>query len=550
MATNVRNVQPLPAPAGLVVNVSSRWGVWLLTITAVALTAARIWTLESPDPNRSGPFLSANDRSRWCTIRSLVEYRTYAIDAVIQGSGGERWDTIDKVYHAGSDGHMHFYSSKPPLWPTFLAGQYWLLRQGTGADLEEDNFLLARWLLILNNATALGIFVWLVGRISESLGANSMTTLYLAAAAAFGTSLTTFAVTLNNHLPAAVLVALSCWLLIQIWQQGGNVWAFALMGGSAAAAATLELPATGWLAMCLGISCLRSPWKWGVGALPAAATIAAAFFYSNYVAHGTWKPAYDFRGDGRVVATIDGDFADELNRGVLPKALVAAAQRERATLGSQIIEDAPVAPGDGIDVEQNQRQRWIVNRDRPDQWVITRDTESRSYQIRLWANWYDFEGSYWLSSNDNISKIDRGELDQRLYVLHMTVGHHGVLSLTPIFLLSLGGVVLLASSPRYGIRLIAVGSIALTLVVFAFYVTRPAIDRNYGGRTSGLRWVFWLYPLWLMWMVPLLDSIALRRTGRLVTSLLLGISVFSAALAWSNPWWHPWLSTWMHWGWE
>ena len=58
------------------------------------------------------PFLSANDRSRWMTIRSLVEHGTYEIDEIV---GQPTWDTIDMVQHRGRDGELHLYSSKPPL---------------------------------------------------------------------------------------------------------------------------------------------------------------------------------------------------------------------------------------------------------------------------------------------------------------------------------------------------------------------------------------------------------------------------------------------------
>ena len=67
------------------------------------------------------PFLSANDRSRWMTIRSLVEYGKYEIDDI---RGQPNWDSIDEVKHMGRDGQMHFYSSKPPLLATLIAGEY------------------------------------------------------------------------------------------------------------------------------------------------------------------------------------------------------------------------------------------------------------------------------------------------------------------------------------------------------------------------------------------------------------------------------------------
>ena len=37
----------------------------------------------------------------------------------------------------------------------------------------------------------------------------------------------------------------------------------------------------------------------------------------------------------------------------------------------------------------------------------------------------------------------------------------------------------------------------LTIVVLAFYTWNPKA-RNYGGSTQGLRWLFWMIPLWLL----------------------------------------------------
>ena len=38
------------------------------------------------------------------------------------------WDTIDMVKHDG-----HLYSSKPPLLPTLMAGEYWLIYRLAGS---------------------------------------------------------------------------------------------------------------------------------------------------------------------------------------------------------------------------------------------------------------------------------------------------------------------------------------------------------------------------------------------------------------------------------
>src|SRR6476659_10396431 len=87
------------------------------------------------------PFLSANDRSRWMTIRSLVERGTYEIDEIV---GQPTWDTIDMVQHKGRDGQLHLYSSKPPLLATLLAGEYWLFHEFGGATLRDYPYEIGR----------------------------------------------------------------------------------------------------------------------------------------------------------------------------------------------------------------------------------------------------------------------------------------------------------------------------------------------------------------------------------------------------------------------
>ena len=143
-----------------------RWSLYLLLIAmALSSLTARIMRVESSDKKHPSPFLSANDRSRWCTIRSLVDEGTYAIDDVIFDAQGKRirgWHTIDLVRHAGADGQEHYYSSKPTLMPTMFAGVYWTIKQVTGATLENKTFYVARLMLLLVNVLPLGIALWLL----------------------------------------------------------------------------------------------------------------------------------------------------------------------------------------------------------------------------------------------------------------------------------------------------------------------------------------------------------------------------------------------------
>src|SRR6266704_3362502 len=61
--------------------------------TTVLYSPAKAWPKNRPPHT---PIFSANDRSRWCTVWSLVERGTYQIDEIIKVRG---WNTIDKGRH-------------------------------------------------------------------------------------------------------------------------------------------------------------------------------------------------------------------------------------------------------------------------------------------------------------------------------------------------------------------------------------------------------------------------------------------------------------------
>ncbi len=441
------------------------------------------------------PFLSGNDRSRWCTLRALVEPdmrvpgAPYAIDRVIQQPN---WDTIDMVKHDRRyeppegplpqlkpgdrirdwDGRQvggHLYSSKPPLYPTLLAGVYWAVHKATGETLGTQPYLIGRTILIISQWLPMLVYFVLLTRLIDSFGSSDWGRVFAAGAGIFGTFLTTFSTVLNNHLPAAVCVLISLYAWVQIERAGRRHWGwFATAGLFAALAVANELPAAAWAAAVMAALIYRA-WKPTLCAfVPAAVIVAIAFFATNWIAHRTIVPPY----------------------------------AQRTTEGG-------------------------------------------------WYNYtYIRQGrvieSYWL----NPVGVDQGEPHWPTYALHVLVGHHGIFSLQPIWLLAAVGLGLwLVRSSPGDQRLVAAAIVVVSLVCIAFYLAQPVPNRNYGGMTCGLRWLFWFSPLWTLAIVPAADACAPRRWLRGLAYLTLTVSVLSVSYPTWNPWTHPWLTNAMaYWG--
>ena len=276
----------------------------LLALTALGAAAGRIMQVRASTGET--PMLSANDRSRWCTIASLVNEGTYAIDSVIERRDPQtkrrHWYSIDMVRHRAGDGQEHSYSSKPPLLPTLLAGEYWVINKTLGLDIVENPFYVMRAMLIFTNGLLLLCYFWLMAGLIERLGVTDWGRMVAFAIVTWGTLISTYAVTLSNHLPAAVAVLAAVTLAVRI-QQSRDVSAGTCLGAGLAAgfAVANELPALSLLALLGAWILWQSPIKATLWYASGCLVVALAFFGTNYAAHGTWKPAYAHRHDGEVL---------------------------------------------------------------------------------------------------------------------------------------------------------------------------------------------------------------------------------------------------------
>ncbi|QEG41999.1 hypothetical protein [Roseimaritima ulvae] len=511
----------------------------LLMLIALGIVAGRIAVVSSA--NGLTPFLSANDRSRWCTVASLVEDGTYRIDRQMQLTARDpkikrdvrTWQTIDRVRHQGTDGIYHDYSSKPPLLPTMIAGIYAAAYQVTGMSLTDYPMYMGRLVLALTNLPLLWLFLAPTLSLIHRSGRSKWGRVFCGAATCFGTMLLPFAVTLNNHLPAAAAAAVSLWVLADAGRVQRVSWMLVagLAGGMLAAN---ELPALCLLVLFAVIALWRSPSAWLLGYLPGVLVVAAGFFGTNWIAHQSLRPPYAHRGNGDLIAELDAAEA--------PAKLPDIAK----------IREALIAGGETIDermglLQSHREGRYMAATESGNQrYAVVR--EGSRWQLRHWDDWYEYEGSYW--TGDGRSGVDLGEPSRAVYILHTTLGHHGLFSLTPLWLLSIVGAVYWLADEDGNRRALAMAICLASLVCLVFYWMRPLIDRNYGGVSAALRWMMWFAPLWLWLMVPAADRMAKFGGLRYLGGGLLMLSVFSASTALQNPWQHPWLyRIWDYLGW-
>lgn len=557
------------------------WSIyWILIACSLAMICGRITTVRNFRSAEPTPIFSANDRSRWSAIHSLVDYNQWHIDDAIASDGPLNWDTIDKVQHVGSDGEMHSYSSKPPLHTVMVAAAYSALKLATGWTIDSQPFAVVRTLLLVFNGGCWFLLLVFLAKTIDCISVRDWSRYFILACAGFGTLLGSFAITLNNHLPAAAFTMVAVYSISKIMRPRttrlpqATTSTFLWAGLSAALAATFEMPALLMLVI-LGLLCLlRSPTRTLLAFVPPVILVAACFFAANWYCHGDWKIPYAHRNDGQIMATVElseaerDDVMSQLDRGQLPPFLNArlaesALQSPTDSWSSFLVrkDNVPkgrelafsVHPGDWA-VPVGVR-RWVLKeKSSPLQFAIrfdrygfldaldTEDSAEPVMSVHRWSNWYEYPGSYWLASaRADRSLVDQGQPDRFVYLFHCLIGHHGIFSLTPFWILAFAGLLALPFAGRYQLRWLGLVAMVISIVVLTFYVTRPAIDRNYGGVSSGLRWMFWLIPMWLVAMLPVVDWLGQSRWGRALCLVLLVAGVLSASYGATRPWVHPWL---------
>jgi hypothetical protein len=244
---------------------------------------------------------SPNDASRWNTVYSLLARGSYAFSADDDVS----WRAVPKE-HIENPQQIpplptmdmvkigdRFYSSKPPLLPTCVAGVSWVVQEVSGKTFTHDPRFISRATLIIIQVIPFGILLIIlrshIFRFTDSDFARN----FSMGAASMATLLTPWTISLNNHIVAAVTGMVALHAAMRIWYDGRRNWYwFSLAGFFSVFTMTIELPA-GLLVIFLFFALLYKDWRrtmlFGatIGLIPLA-----AFFYTNYLAFDSVLPVY------------------------------------------------------------------------------------------------------------------------------------------------------------------------------------------------------------------------------------------------------------------
>jgi hypothetical protein len=386
----------------------------------------------------------ANDGSRWNTVWSLTNGKGYIIDEA-------PYSTIDKVRRDG-----HFYSSKPPLMPTTLAGLAWAIRAATGWAIPHQAHIVNRVILLLVNILPFCLLVVLYGRLLERMQVGLAARLFCILIASFGTYLTSYSVALNNHTQAAWAAFFALYCAIRILYDRQTAWRyFALCGLFSAWTVANEMIAVVFALLLMGLLFKSSPRQTLKFFVPPAAIVAVAYFCTIYISTGGFLP----------------------------------------------------------------------------------------YYLYFNTDYYQYDGSYWRAPRG----IDAASEPKWFYLFNLLLGHHGVFSLTPVFLFAFYGML----QRKLALEAIQRLGLFLSAGALIFYTFRT---NNYGGVCQGARWLFWLIPFWLISLAPVIDRHFHSRKFRAFAVVALLLSIMSASHALSGnrdkgrpgPWSPSWVQILMH----
>lgn len=250
--------------------------VWVAVLLMAASLMMVLWHLQPTSKKNS------NTGSRFATVESIVDYGTYSID-----KSSYRF-TIDKVQINGK-----YYSSKPPLLPTYAAGFYWAFEKVTGktfAKNESDTVEFCTfWTGWLSHLVTLLYFFAFCRRlftrpIAILAALSSVCFSYLGAG---------FATTMNNHSAAAAFALAGFYHAYRARTEAEKpLRHYVFSGLFLGFLPGLDLPSS-IISAAIGLYLLTHDYKRTLLAfLPAALPGIGTHLYLTHMATGSFLPVY------------------------------------------------------------------------------------------------------------------------------------------------------------------------------------------------------------------------------------------------------------------
>ena len=258
----------------------TRQGSQFAIFEYMVIAAAAVFLLIMTSPNPTG----TNTKSRLATVERLVHAGTFCIDESC-------FETIDQVYVDG-----RFLSSKPPVLPTLMAGEYWVLYHVFGYDIrdEEESRVVIKILTLTFMGLPFIVYLLLLRTALNWYIKDGAVRLVMLIAGAFCNHAMGMAITVNNHVPAgATLFAAGFLCLGLVYEKIPRrpLW-FVVAGLLIATASILEFWCLLFVPFFLVYLVSRTGWRslgWCVlGVLPMAVLHLAL----TYGTLGTFLPAY------------------------------------------------------------------------------------------------------------------------------------------------------------------------------------------------------------------------------------------------------------------
>ncbi|QDT13383.1 hypothetical protein [Planctomycetes bacterium K23_9] len=461
-------------------------------MATAALLFAFIGIVTVDVPSNEASFLNANERGLWSTVSVMAD----GVDA----TKSDAWQEV-----AAEPACVESQDSPSPF-ASMVAASYQVVKKAFRFSLDDQSVVTTRIVLALVNLPLLAVFFAATIFTIDRVGCTKWSRFTAAAATCFATMLLPLSASLNYQLPAAAATAATLWLYMHVsdrlehsYQPSHRIWVAA--GFTATMAAAFQFSA----------ALMLVPWLLLFGRLDheeirrflTGSAIAGAFFVCSWIVYFTLvdqSPVHQ----AAVHETAVHETA--VHETAVHEVTVHRAAVGQAGLGQTSAHPMATDQGQSLSMQE------IAN-------------VSRAADAEVPATAADLR--------ESLSVVES--------IFHAIGGHHGLFSLTPLWLLlPIALVAGIRFEPsEFQVLAFAVAVVSLTCLLFCIaalvFGSESRLPQIYPSQ------LIWMTPLWLLMITPLIEQFEGSRHRRVLVIALLGISVVSALAAFPSASASSWL---------